>query len=82
MTGIGELQSEVKCLDNYSGRGRIKTEIVHPEMKEDIHDILREHSQTDPTFRSTMSYSKMTATEVPELRILRKLNFRFSEMSP
>ena len=64
MTGVGELQSGVRCLDDYCGRGRIKTEVAHPEIEKEIHDILKEHSQTDPTFHSSLRYSKMTAAEV------------------
>lgn len=72
MTGLGELQSGVRCFDDYSGRGRIQTEIAHPGMEEDIHDILKEHSQTDPTFNSSLRYSKITATEVRDNLITEK----------
>jgi hypothetical protein len=63
-TGVGELKSGIRCLDHFSGRGRIKTEVACPEMEGDIHEILKEHNQTDPTFNSTLSYSKMTAAKV------------------
>jgi len=73
-TGVGELNSGIKCVDNYSGRGRIKTEISCPKIAEDIHDVLKEHNQTDPTFRSILSYSKMTAAEVRKNLITVKEN--------
>lgn len=72
ITGVGELLSGVKCLDDYSSRGRIKTEVVHPEMEEDIHEILKEHTQTDPTFHSSLRYSKMTAAAVRDNLITTK----------
>ncbi|MEI6423806.1 MAG: hypothetical protein WCP55_16440, partial [Lentisphaerota bacterium] len=60
-TGIGELKSGISCISSYSERGRIKTEVAYPQSGDDIHHILKEHSQTDPTFKSTLCYSKMTA---------------------
>jgi len=68
-TGIGELKSGIRCMSNYSGRGRIKTEVAYPEIGDDIHDILREHSQIDPTFKSTLCYSKMTADKVRDILV-------------
>ena len=63
-TGVGELKSGIRCINYFSGRGRVKTEVAFPEMEEDIHEIIKEHNQTDPTLNSTLSYSKMTAAKV------------------
>jgi len=71
-TGLGELKSGIRCIDHFSGRGRLKTEVACPEMEEDIHEILKEHNQTDPTFNSTLSYSKMTAIKVRNSLIMVK----------
>jgi hypothetical protein len=51
-------------IDRYSERGRKKTEEHLPTLLEDIKAIADSFSQTDPTFRTTRVYTRLTAKEV------------------
>ena len=62
--GIKELESGIVCIDNYSSRGRKRSETLIPDLLNDIRDIVTPLCQTDPTFRSTNLYSPITASEV------------------
>lgn len=50
--------------DNFSGRGRNKSEVNHPNLLDDIKKIVEPESQTDPSFRSCRIYTRLTAKEV------------------
>ena len=60
-TGINEIKSGIRCIDNYSGRGNIRTEVRLPQLEKDIREIVEPHSQTDPDFKNPYSYLKITA---------------------
>jgi len=62
--GIIELQSGIRCVDNFSGRGRNASEENLPNLLEDITVIVKPTSQTDPTFRTTKLYTPLTAKNV------------------
>ncbi len=62
--GTKELETGIICIDNFSGRGRKRSEKNHPTLLEDIKNIVEPCCQTDPTFRSTQLYSPITAKEV------------------
>ena len=62
--GKGELESGVDIPDRFDLRGRKKAEEHHPNLLKDIHAIADPNSQTDPTFRSTRRYVRITAKEV------------------
>jgi len=62
--GMKELKSGIVCIDNFSGRGRKRTEEKLLFILEDIKSIVDPICQTDPTFRSTQLYSPITAKEV------------------
>lgn len=62
--GKGELDSGVDIVDRVSQRGRKKAEEIHPHLLRDIRSIADPNSQTDPTFRSTRLYVRITASEV------------------
>jgi hypothetical protein len=63
-TGINELRSKIRCLDDYSGRGKKRTEDRLPGLEESIQDIVKPHTQTDPDFQNPYSYLKITAKSV------------------
>ena len=50
--GIKELKSGIRCIDNFSGRGRHRAEHYLPNLLEDIKQIVEPVSQCDPTFRT------------------------------
>ena len=46
--GMHELESGIRCVDYYAGRGRKRAEEHLPHLLDDIKSILDEQSQTDP----------------------------------
>jgi hypothetical protein len=62
--GIHELRSGTTCVDAFSARGRKRWEERHPELIRDIQEIVDDHCETDPTFRTTRLYRRLTAKEV------------------
>ncbi len=50
--------------DKFSARGRKKSEILFPNLLEDIKKIVDCQSQTDPSFKSCRLYTRLTAKEV------------------
>lgn len=63
-TGINELRSNIRCLDDYSGRGNKRTEDKLAGLEDAIQDIVKPHTQTDPDFQNPFSYLKITAKSV------------------
>jgi hypothetical protein len=63
-TGINEIKSGIRCLDYYSGRGNKRTEDKLAGLEDAIQAIVQPHTQTDPDFRNSYSYLKITAKSV------------------
>jgi len=59
--GLHELRSGITCADAFSSRGRKNWEDLHPELAIDIKEIVDSHCETDPTFRTTRLYRRLTA---------------------
>lgn len=70
--GMHELDSGIVCLDNFSGRGRKRAEEHLPNLLADIKEIVDGQSQTDPTFRTTRLYTRLSAAEVRAQLIAQK----------
>lgn len=51
-------------IDRYHERGRKKAEVHLPNLLDDICQIADAYSQTDPTFRTTRLYTRLSAAEV------------------
>lgn len=62
--GMHELRSGIACHDAYSARGRARTEEKLPRLLDDIRDIAKGFSQTDPRFRNRRLYTKLTGEEL------------------
>ena len=62
--GEKELSSGIRCIDNFSARGRRPAEHHLPNLLNDIKSIVEPVSQADPTFRTDQSYCPLTAREV------------------
>ena len=68
-TGLGELRSGIRCLDNVGTRGRKKTEDQRPLLAAAIRGLVEPESQADPTFQTTLAFTRVTAEAVrDELR--------------
>jgi len=70
--GMHELESGIACEDAFSARGRKRAEEHLPNLLEDIEAIADEQSQTDPTFKTTRLYTRISAAEVRKQLILQK----------
>jgi hypothetical protein len=77
--GTKELQSNIRCIDNFSGRGRKPAEQHLPHLLEDIKAIVEPVSQADPTFRTDQSYCPLTAGEVRR-RLIEDKNYTDQEL--
>lgn len=68
---LHELRSGITCVDNLSARGRKPAEVHLPSLFQDIRDVVADHLQTDPTFRTTRLYCRLSAATVRD-QLLRK----------
>jgi hypothetical protein len=67
---IRELASGLHCLDAVAFRRRKRAEERLPRLLDDIKALVDGQSQTDPSFRSTRLYTRLTAAEVRRQLIL------------
>ena len=70
--GTRELESGVPIQDNFAARGRKRAEAHLPNLLSDIRAIVDSQSQTDPQFRSTRLYTRLSAAEVRRQLIAQK----------
>ena len=68
-TGMAELTTGIRCLNNYSARGNKKTEEKIPELADDIRSIVDPKSQADPKFQTSFQYTRITAKAVRQALI-------------
>jgi transposase len=61
--GLNELENG-PTEDRFSERGRKKSEVLLPNLLEDIKKIVEPECQTDPSFNSCRLYTRITAEEV------------------
>jgi transposase len=69
---LHEQRTGLTCLDATSRRGRKPAEYHLPHLLQDIQALVADHVQTDPTFRSTRLYCRLTAKEVQRQLVQRK----------
>ena len=62
--GTHELESGIRCVDALSQRGRKRAEDHLPNLLEDIKAIVDSQSQTDPSFKTTRLYTRLSAKAV------------------
>ena len=70
--GMHELDSGLRCVDAFALRGRKRAEVHLPNLLTDITAIVDRQSQTDPQFRTTRLYTRLTAAEVRRQLIAQK----------
>lgn len=63
-TGLGELRTGIRRLDNFTARGRRKTEGDHPEVARQIRTLLEPHTQADPQLHTPLGYTRIAAAAV------------------
>lgn len=62
--GMHELESGMHCIEAYCARGRKRSEEHLPHLLADIKAIVDSQSQTDPSFKTTRLYTRLSAAEV------------------
>jgi hypothetical protein len=65
-TGLNELRTGIRCVENYSTRGRRKSEEKSPELVQEIHALVESKAQADPKFQTPLAYTRITAKAVRE----------------
>ena len=60
--GLAERRTGVLCLGAQSARsGRKRWEAQHPQAAQALCQLAQAHAQQDPTFRTTLAYTRLTA---------------------
>jgi hypothetical protein len=62
--GLHELQQGMRCVENFSARGRPRLEDKTPQLAQDIRAIVEPHTQADPELKSQRRYSNLSAADV------------------
>jgi hypothetical protein len=65
-TGLNELRSGIRCVENYSTRGRPKSEERSPQLVQEIHALVEPKTQADPKFQTPLACTRITAKAVRE----------------
>jgi hypothetical protein len=68
-TGLAELRTGIRCLEDFPARGRARWEDRHPGLAELVRDIVEPRTHADPELKSDRRYTRLSAAEVlAELR--------------
>lgn len=67
-----ERRSGLTCVDAFRCRVRKPAEFHLPSLLADIHEIVQDQVQVDPTFQTTRQYCRLTAAEVRRQLLSRK----------
>lgn len=78
-TGLGELKTGIVCKDSYNARGNRCTEDQQPQLKADILDLVEPTSQTDPSFKTTFRYTRITAKGL-RIALIEKKGWRHEDL--
>ncbi|MDQ7084258.1 MAG: hypothetical protein Q9M36_04695 [Sulfurovum sp.] len=70
--GKQELESGEAIIDNFSARGKKRIEEKLPNLSIDIKSIVDGEAQTDPTFKTTELFTRITSREVRNQLIIQK----------
>jgi hypothetical protein len=65
-TGLHELRTGIRCVEDFASRGRHKTEERQPKLAREIHALVEPQSQADPKFQTPLAYTRLTAKAVRE----------------
>src|SRR5512142_901466 len=67
--GLHESCQGVRCLENFTARGRRRSEEKAPQLAADIRAIVEPHTYADPELKSPRRYTNLAAAEVREALI-------------
>jgi hypothetical protein len=63
-TGLHELASGIRCVENFVARARVRTEDANPQLAADIRDLVEPRTHADPELRTDRRYTDLAAREV------------------
>ena len=63
-TGLHEVSRGVRCVENFSARGRPRSEQADPRLAADIRSIVEPFTQADPELKSSRQYTNVSAAGV------------------
>jgi predicted Fe-S protein YdhL (DUF1289 family) len=69
--GLQELRHGVRCVENFTARGRRRSEEQDPRLADDIRAIVEPHTYADPGLKSARRYTNLSAAEVRAALIVR-----------
>jgi hypothetical protein len=69
--GLHESHHGMRCLENFSARGRQRSEDKNPQLAADIRAIVEPHTYADPELQSSRRYTNLSAAEVRDALIAR-----------
>ena len=69
---LDELRGGYCLIDQFQQRGRKRAEEELPTLLDDIRNLAERHSQTDPTFRTTRQYTRLSAVGLRQQLIAEK----------
>ena len=64
LKGLHEFRQEMRCLENFAARGRLRSEEKDPQLAADIRAIVEPHTYADPQLKSSRRYTNLSAAEV------------------
>jgi hypothetical protein len=70
--GEHERRTGIECVDAFNMRGSKPIESRLPKLREDIKSIVDGQTQTDPTFRTTRLYRRISSAEVRRQLLVQK----------
>ena len=62
--GLRELRQGSRCLENFSARGRQRSEAKNPQRAADLRALVEPHTQADPELKSARRSTNLSAAEV------------------
>jgi hypothetical protein len=62
--GLHEASQGIRCVENFSARGRPRSEQADPRLAADIRAFVEPFTQADPELKSSRQYSNVSAAEV------------------
>lgn len=76
---LDELAGGFCYIDRYYARGRKAAEVHLPHLLADIQELAERYSQTDPTFRTTRPYTRLT-TKALRQQLIDEKGYRDEEL--
>src|SRR5437660_12921860 len=67
--GLHESRQGVRCREDFTARGRRRSEEKDPRLAADIRAIVEPHTQADPELKSARRYTNLSAAEVRDALI-------------